>query len=204
MADWGCYRGTDKCLSITGSIFPVSPFLWSFLLSASFSSCIHTFFSFPTLPFMSKKWAEKMSSWCWSKELVLSFFQFLSLPQPPLLAHVSQSAVKRDAFSQQADTKSLGMILPCSCFLPLPAKSASITDFVSARQMIWNVWSLPCGGGGGAGEAKGATPEADAFSQKVVFEQVVSTLRRLCYLNFPLEILNTIHSMGVIDWHESK
>lgn len=26
----GCYRDAEKCLSITGNIFPVSPFLWSF------------------------------------------------------------------------------------------------------------------------------------------------------------------------------
>lgn len=122
----------------------------------------------------------------------------------PLLTHVSQSALERDAFLQTADTKGLGMSLPCSCSLPLPAKGVSTADFVSARQMIWNVWSLPYGGGVGAGEAKGATPEADAFSQRALFEPVVSTPRRLCYLNFPWEVLNTTHSTGMIDWREPK
>lgn len=129
-------------------LFPVSPFLWSFLLSASFSSCIHTFFSFPTLPFMCKKWAEKMSSWCWSKELVLPFFQFLSLPEPPLLAHISQSAVKRDAFSQQGNTKSLGIFSPvhafCHCqqrmhrlqILSMPGRWSEVCDLCPAVEVV--------------------------------------------------------------------
>lgn len=81
--DWGWYRGTDKCLSITGSIFFLfHPFFDLSFLSASFSFCIHAFFFFLTLSFMCKVCVEKVSSWCWSKELVLPFFHFLSLPQP--------------------------------------------------------------------------------------------------------------------------
>lgn len=141
-----------------------------------------------------------MSSWCWSKEPVLPFFPFLLLPRCPLLVHVSQTVLERDTFPQRAETKGSSMILPCFCPLPLQAKGASIAAFVRARQLIQNMWSLPWGGGGGAGDSKGATPEADASIQRVVFEPVVSTPRRMCYLNFPCGVLNTTHSTRMVYW----
>lgn len=77
-----------------------------------------------------------MSSWCWSKELVLLSFVCFHCLSPHLLACVSQSAEERDVFFTESRYKRLGMILPCWCCLPLSAKGASITDLFSVGQMI--------------------------------------------------------------------
>ena len=96
--------------------------------------------SFPPSLSCVKSELKKCQSGAGQRNLFPLSSTFLHCLSPPLLACISGSALERDAFSQRADTKRLGVILPCSCSLPLPAQGASIVDPVSARQVVSTLW----------------------------------------------------------------
>lgn len=136
-----------------------------------------------------------MSSWCWSKELVLPFLQFLLLPRCPLLAHVSQVRGEGHFFTKSR-YKGFGHDFPlfmtsattskrCIDYSFCQCQAADLKHVILALRWRWwwrsYSWSRCL-------QPKGCVWTSCQHSQENVL------------LEFPLRGFKQTHSMGMVYW----